>query len=61
MPELKGVQAKMSPIEISAPKLVIYSLLDNFCVSNVKANIPGEKWIHKLIPYIDEPDKSSLF
>ena len=43
MPELKGVQAKMSPIEISAPKLVIYSLLDNFCVSNVKANIPGEK------------------
>jgi hypothetical protein len=38
--KLKGVQAKTSSIEISASKNLIYSLLVNFCVSNVKANIP---------------------
>ena len=40
---IKGVQAKTSPVEISASKMAIYSILVNFCVSNVNANIPGEK------------------
>jgi hypothetical protein len=38
MPELaiKGVQAKTSPVEISASKMAIYSILVNVCVSNVR-------------------------
>jgi hypothetical protein len=42
-PFLKGVKAKTSPIEISASQMAIHKILVNFCVSNVKANIPGEK------------------
>jgi hypothetical protein len=41
--QVKGVQAKTSPIVISASKMAIYSILVNFCVSNVKANTIGEK------------------
>jgi hypothetical protein len=45
---LKGLQATTSPIEISASNMAIYSILDNFCVSNVR-------------PDIDEAEKPSLF
>ena len=39
---IKGGQAKTSPIEIFDSKMAICSILVNFCVSNVKANISGE-------------------
>jgi hypothetical protein len=38
-----------------------YSILVYFCVSNVKANIPGENEYISFLPDIDEPEKSSLF
>ena len=47
---IKGVTAKTSPIEIFSSKMAICSILVNFCASNVKANISGEKWIPKLSP-----------
>ena len=40
---LKGVTAKTSPIEISPSKIAINSTLVDFFISNVEANILGQK------------------
>ena len=40
---VKGVTAKTSPNEISPSKMAINSTLLDFSISNVEANILGEK------------------
>ena len=45
---IKGVTAKTSPNDFFASKMIIYTFVGRFCVSNVKANIRGEKWMPKL-------------
>ena len=46
--DLKGVTAKTSPIEVFTSKMVLYSFEVKVCVSNAKANVPGEKEMLKL-------------
>jgi hypothetical protein len=58
---LKDVQAKTSPIEIYASKMAIYSILVNFCVSNVRPIYHEKNKYPRFLPDIDEPEKSSLF
>ena len=59
--KLKGAQAKAPPIEIFDWKMAIFSILVNFCASDVKANISGAKWIPKLSPRHQKAWESSLF